>query len=242
MRLRFSKKTSIIAGILVVLLIAVAGFAYASVRAWDDFGLRVETVASTPEASLAELSKEGGTPAERRSAIAKLTKLSISQSNCQPDWWFGWQEGLAGKQSQLEDCQKATTRLKNIQNNSQIVGTFLADEEKLATQLNGLATSKATLADDKWADAQKNVTQVYEAIQKTESSSEFEPVKTKAASVLLQLKTAWQALTAANKKQDQSDYTKAVDKLTAAYKAIETVVPESEKQLAPLLESLQAAR
>lgn len=235
------RKRYIILAVFVLLVGTLLAYGYASWRHWNAYEAQTSRVISQAETPLATVLFDANiTPNERLEHLESVRTLS---ADCSSSWLYGWQTTiLPSLDASLEECQVAENRLDEVKTAAGSLHDYLKDEAVLLDELKKLEITKSSLA-----PAEFNV--VYTSVEKvlgTLKGFDFEDdasqrLAAKVTAQITNIKDRWQALLAADEKQDRTAYAAELAKLEKSYSDISQLSEEFEQSAEKKLTALNRA-
>lgn len=238
-KLRLPRKMLLASAGLMVVLTALGGYLHVSVMAWQDYDRVTVALEQTMSHQKKIILAQDSSISERKRAITRLGSIDSDSNRCEGAWWYyNWQARL--NTSRIEHCESTVKAAKSLQQQAQQIHNLLANEEKLATIVESLATRKGTLDENSWSKAHEAVKDARNSLKNLEGSAaeRYKPVIKVAKKRFATLDEAWRALISANKKEDESAFVASVEKLDQAYSRLKDIVERSDSVLQVSLSAL----
>lgn len=248
-RFRGHRRTVIIAGSSVSLLLILSGYVLWGNSNWNTYHAsygewRTETKKKVDTA----LKLPATNTKEREEKLQALTSVSTTvtsrdRSLCRINGLISWQQSInATYKKWQQDCEAVQTAVGSLNNELIIVTKYLKTERALANILStALAATSKKVTESSFSVVLAKWKAALSAVKGLEASAEFAPVKAKAQKAVGDVAAAWQAVVTAHVAKDEAKYQKALTALSGAYSALDDIEKESSKQSTGLSQAAQTS-
>ena len=244
--LKGNRKPFFIAGGIVILLLVVGGYLWWSTSSWSSYHAAYGSWKNETNTKInAALSLPSDTATERAKKLEMLESVSDGISSqallCMPTGAAAWQQRINSEYDRWrKDCQKMLASVKSVNDTLKKVVDYTRSEHQLAGILAPvLKITDKKMTESGFSSAHEKWKAAVAAVKGMKVSEEFSPVQAKAKVAVNGVEAAWRALVAAHKAKDESGYAKAIQQLSAAYTALESIKKQSGTQTSQLGDTLQ---
>lgn len=243
------RRALIIVGGIVVIVLAVGGYALWSGSSWSAYHSSYSDLKRDAKSALENALRMPADTVRQRDAKLKAltdagaTLMDGADSRCQPNGLVGWQASVnATYKKWQQECEADEAAMGKLNDQLIAVGEYLKSEHELANVLSGaLAATNNKVTEKSFSTVLSKWKAASASVKGLKVPAPFEPVKTKAQKAVDAATTAWQALVKAHAAKNEADYNAAVKAVATAYSSLESIETASTSELAKLTTELQKA-